>query len=67
MSELTFELFFLGKKNSEGQVEKLTHGPFFSNEDAIKYNRKNHGWASEDYGIVKTKPMFEAVASEEKN
>lgn len=61
MNELNFELFFLGKKNSEGVVEKLTHGPFFSREEAVKHNRKNHGWAAEDYGIVKTKKVFEQV------
>ena len=67
MSELNFELFFLGKKNSEGKVEKLSHGPFFSKDEAAKFNRKTHGWAADDYGMVKTKQIFETVAYEETN
>lgn len=67
MNELNFELFFLGKKNSEGKVEKLTHGPFFSKDEAAKFNRKTHGWASDEYGMVKTKPVFEAVDYEDQN
>lgn len=61
MNELNFELFFLGKKNSEGVVEKLTHGPFVSIDEAAKYNRRNHGRAADEYGMVKTKQVFEHI------
>lgn len=65
MSEKTFELFYLGQKNSEGEVDKLTDGPFVSIEEAVKFNRKQHGWAQGDYGIVKTKQVFEQVTYNE--
>lgn len=65
MNDKTFELFYLGQKNSEGQVDKLTEGPFVSIEEAAQFNSKEHGWAADEYGIVKTKQVFEQVTYNE--